>query len=91
MRKERVSWRSLLIEVGVIVFSVLLALGVDEWRGGRQEREEVAVAMRAIRGEIADNRRKLEARILARRRWGSTRASSPSWRGSAASWRTTVR
>jgi hypothetical protein len=42
------------------VLSVLLALVLDEWRRGRQERAELALAVRSIRSELAENRSAVE-------------------------------
>lgn len=53
-------WRSwlprVLAESVLIVFSVLLALGVDQWREDRALAREVAEARAAFANEMHDNR-----------------------------------
>jgi hypothetical protein len=49
-----------LAESALIVLSVLLALVLDEWRRGRDERAEFAIALESIRAELADNRSAVE-------------------------------
>ena len=46
----------MLAESVLIVFSVLLALGVDEWREDRELQQEVREARAAFAGEIRGNR-----------------------------------
>jgi hypothetical protein len=52
------SWRWLprvLLESVLIAFSVLFALGMDEWRTERARAEQASVALRSIRAEVARN------------------------------------
>jgi len=54
----RRSWHWLprvLLESVLIVFSVLFALGMDEWRMERARAEQAAVALQGIRAELAQN------------------------------------
>ena len=53
----------LLVEMGMIVFSILLALSVNEWRDGRTNRELAATALRNIRTEITRNRASIAAAL----------------------------
>jgi hypothetical protein len=46
-----------MFESSLIVFSVLLALALNEWRAGAAQRDRVAQAMAAIRSELEENRR----------------------------------
>ena len=46
----------LLVEMGMIVFSILLALWVNEWRDHRANRELADAAVRNIRLEVVRNR-----------------------------------
>jgi hypothetical protein len=45
----------LLLEVVSVVFAVLLALGVDEWRDARARRDLAERALAAVAGEIRSN------------------------------------
>lgn len=60
-------WRSwlprVLVESTLIVFSVLLALGVDEWREARGHRAQAAAAERAIIEELRGNRELIAASL----------------------------
>jgi hypothetical protein len=59
----RRSWRWLpraLLESVLIVFSVLFALGMDEWRLERARAEQAAVALEGIRAELAQNLESVE-------------------------------
>lgn len=58
MTKRVPAWMPrVLFESALIVFSVLLALALNEWRESRAETERVEQALRAIRGELRENRR----------------------------------
>jgi hypothetical protein len=46
-----------IFESSLIVFSVLLALALNEWRAGAAQRDRAAQALEAIRGELEENRR----------------------------------
>lgn len=50
-----------LFESALIVFSVLLALALDEWRQDRARAERTSTALAAVRAEIIENRRAVEA------------------------------
>jgi hypothetical protein len=59
----RRNWRWLpraLFESVLIVFSVLFALGMDEWRMDRARAEQAAVALQGIRAELAQNLESVE-------------------------------
>lgn len=51
----------LLVESVVVVFSILLALAVDEWRRGEATEERVRDSLRSIRAELVDNRETVRA------------------------------
>ena len=55
-RREAPSFGHLLVEAGMIVFSILLALGIESWREHRAHEKLAETAMRNIRVEIARNR-----------------------------------
>lgn len=50
-----------LVESTLIVFSVLLALALDEWRQSRTERTRASLALAGIANELAANRAAAEA------------------------------
>jgi len=56
------SWKGLLLEAVAIMFSVLFALGINEWRDARKQRQTVAAALQSIRNEIESNHRVLSDR-----------------------------
>ena len=60
-RRSRLRERlpDILIEVFSVVLAVLLALGVDDWREGRQNEERAAFARRSITAEIRANEAEL--------------------------------
>lgn len=49
----------LLVESAVVVFSILLALAVDEWRQARATEERVQDSLESLRSELVENRRTL--------------------------------
>ncbi|MGW8265871.1 MAG: hypothetical protein ACWGSQ_05845 [Longimicrobiales bacterium] len=49
----------LVLEGGMVVFAVIVALGVDEWRESRQNAELAERALAGIAAEIESNRREL--------------------------------
>ena len=51
--------RKILIESALIVFSILLALGVNEWADSRKQAALTERAVRAIREEIAGNAQRI--------------------------------
>jgi hypothetical protein len=57
MSEPRSSLPKLLTESLLIVFSVLLALGVDEWRDGRKTQNRVDQALEGFSREVQSNRR----------------------------------
>lgn len=50
----------ILVEIVSVVFAVLVALGVDEWRQARQDRERAEAARTAVLAELRSNRDELE-------------------------------
>lgn len=59
----RRSWHWLprvLLESVLIVFSVLFALGMDEWRMERARAEQAAVALQGIRAELVQNMERVQ-------------------------------
>lgn len=72
-------WREwlprVLVESALIVFSVLLALALDEWRESRRQAARVNVAVEAIRSELLSNRRAVERALLFHRATHDTLAS----------------
>lgn len=68
MRQRRLTrFTRIAAEMGVIVFSVLLALGANEWRQAQARRATIATVHETIRAEIAANRAQVE-RALAHHR-----------------------
>lgn len=60
---KRINWAGLLLEAMSIVFAVLLALGVNEWREARREQQTVALALASIQREMEGNRLFLDRRL----------------------------
>lgn len=50
------SWKSIAIDVGVIIFSVLFALALDDWRQRQITNEKVEKVIATIRHEISENK-----------------------------------
>lgn len=65
MAKERtpLPWARFAVEMFVIVFSVLLALVLEDWRQDREERKVVAAVTASLRAELERNQRVLEAML----------------------------
>jgi hypothetical protein len=58
MDRDRSAWLPrAAVESVLIIFSVLLALGLNEWRAESAQRARVAQALDAIRSELEENRR----------------------------------
>jgi hypothetical protein len=51
----RIPWSRVMLEGVVIVFSILLAFGIDAWWDGRADREETREGLEAIRIEMLEN------------------------------------
>jgi hypothetical protein len=49
-----------LFESALIVVSILVALGLDEWRGNRQDAETVRLALTSFNSEIRQNQARVE-------------------------------
>ena len=58
------SWKSIFIDVGAIVFSVLFALALDDWRVRRDTNAKVDNVIATIRHEVAENKEQV-SRALA--------------------------
>ncbi|MCC6319041.1 MAG: hypothetical protein IT361_15280 [Gemmatimonadaceae bacterium] len=56
----RINWPRLAAEAGAIIFSVLAALAVDEWRESRQDAQRVERAKEEIRAELRANRPRVQ-------------------------------
>ncbi len=54
---------AVLLEVGMIVFSILLALGLESWISGRHERALTREALHNIRLEMTRNREAVQAAV----------------------------
>jgi hypothetical protein len=52
---QRVNWRQVFAEVGILFAGALLALGADAWWDERQERREEAAYIASIRDDLAAN------------------------------------
>ena len=50
------SWKSIVIDVGAIIFSVLFALALDDWRQRRITNEKVENVVATIRHEVKENK-----------------------------------
>ena len=61
--KAQIPWLRIGIEGLVIVGSILLALGLDEWRDGVQEREEEQRILAALAGDFRETRANLQETI----------------------------
>ena len=59
-KKKKLDFRYILIEAALIVFTVLLALALNEWRNSeKQEKVKITVINNIIK-EIESNKRRLE-------------------------------
>lgn len=63
MNKPRRPWAKLGLEMLAIVFSVLLALFLDDWRESRAERQVAEAMELSLRVELERNQRLLEGRL----------------------------
>ena len=63
LEKHNISAGALFIEIFSIVFAVLLALAVNEWRQARNDQKMVNAALIGIQGEIQQNKFFLENRL----------------------------
>ncbi|MEM8484883.1 MAG: hypothetical protein AAF564_05005 [Bacteroidota bacterium] len=54
------SWKSIFIDIGAIIFSVLFALALDDWRVDRDTNEKVENVIATIRHEIAENKAQVQ-------------------------------
>ena len=61
--KKRVPWFVLSVEAFLIIVSVLLALGLNEWRQGKADRDLVRAVLDNVQGEIQRNRDLLQRRL----------------------------
>ena len=61
-RRQRVPFLAILVEVALIVFSLLLAFGINEWREGRAQAELAEAALVSIRQEVQRNQRIMQRR-----------------------------
>lgn len=61
---KKINFAKLLVEVLSIVFSVLLALSLNEWMGQRKERKEVQQALQSISNELTFNQNFLKDRLI---------------------------
>jgi len=61
------SWKRVVAEAGIIVFSILLAFAVDRWWEGYQEAKRRALLLEDLQAELVQNRDRLES-VLARQR-----------------------
>lgn len=55
--------RYVLLEAILIVFGVLIALGLNEWRQNRNQAERAQIALKSIRDEIQSNRDRVTASL----------------------------
>ena len=60
---DRISWRRLLIEGGVIVFSILLAFTIDAWWGERNEAKAQHERLRRVVIELEANAERVEQKV----------------------------
>jgi hypothetical protein len=54
-RKTNLDWKRILAEVAIIVASILLALAVDEWRHGQQDRKLESEYLERLNADLVDN------------------------------------
>lgn len=68
MSQSRIALRKRLpeiaLEVGSVVFAVLFALGVNEWRDDRRKRVTAEQARQSIEAEVAENQEELRQALL---------------------------
>lgn len=55
-RLTGIPWLQIALETFFVITGVLLALGLDEWRQERRDRQLVELALRNIRAEMEENR-----------------------------------
>ena len=67
MNTLRAKIPELILEAAMVVFAVVVALGVDEWRENRENAELADRALAGIRAEIQDNREELAGSAAANR------------------------
>lgn len=58
-----ISWKALLVEVGLIVLGLSLALFVNEWREGLEDEARAEAALKSISSEIKGNQAFLQERL----------------------------
>ena len=63
MKINKLTFTGILLEMFSVVFAVLLALGVNEWRSGRSNEELGVAAYQQITREIKNNHKKI-SRII---------------------------
>jgi hypothetical protein len=73
--RGRVSWRRLLAEGLVIVFSILLAFGVDAWWDGHTERQRETALLTDLLAEFRASRPELVQRAEGARRMAGANAT----------------
>jgi len=59
----RTPWRRIIAEGAAILVSILLAFWIDAWWDGRQEEEELAESLAALRVGVLENRTRLDSAI----------------------------
>lgn len=65
LRRRPIPWTRVAVQMAAIVFSVLLALVLDDWRQSRDEQRLVESVELALLVELEGNQRLLEARLPA--------------------------
>lgn len=62
-KREKLRWLPLLIEACFVVFGVLLALGVNQWREHLNQEQHAATALLSIRHELDVNLKAVESAL----------------------------
>ena len=62
-KREKFSWRKVVLEAFMIVLSVLLALFINEWKSNKNEERNTKLMMEHISAELVNNQKLVEELI----------------------------
>lgn len=77
--KHRIGWLELGLEAVLVVVSVLLALGLNSWREGREHDAVARKALQALRAEVVANQKQVEARLAYHRALADSLRADPDY------------
>ena len=63
-----IPWMRVLVEGAVIVVSILMALGIEAWWDGSQDRSAETEILAGLRADFEENDRQVVAQVLMRAR-----------------------